>query len=274
MTVRRSVLDELLSLTGSTRGLALFRIGLGTLTLMQFSASFALYGSSPDKGAWGLLVQACALAAILGWRARAATFATGLAVLGAYYYVGLVLGDSRYVIGRQNVYLQAWMSLLLSLTPCGRSYSVDRWLALRKDASAAPPERGELWALHLLKIQVCAVYLWAAFEKLKAGYWSGDALIGTVMSLYFGSDYPPFPGMTGLLQAASVLTLALEPALAAGLLFARTRAAAIRIGVLFHLSLAVFLPVGAFTMLMCLSFLLFLDQDRLHADIDALQRPS
>ena len=82
---------------------------------------------------------------------------------------------------------------LLALTPCGRSLSVDRWLAMRaaeRRGEAPPPELGPLYGQRLLAMQVSAVSLFAVWDKLTPGFLSGARLQHILLDRYGTSSTP------------------------------------------------------------------------------------
>ena len=100
-----------------------------------------------------------------------------------------------------HTFLLIMSTFFIALTPCGRSYSLDRWLALRRALkSGLPPplEVGNLWGLRLIAIQLSMVYFWTAYEKLYWGFLSGDRMELLVYNYYAGYDYASIPGFSAL----------------------------------------------------------------------------
>ena len=100
-----------------------------------------------------------------------------------------------------HTFLLVMSTLFIALTPCGRSYSLDRWLALRralKSGVPPPPEIGNLWGLRLIAIQLSMVYFWTACEKLYWGFLSGERMELLAYNYYAGIDYANIPGFSAL----------------------------------------------------------------------------
>jgi Vitamin K-dependent gamma-carboxylase len=73
----------------------------------------------------------------------------------------------------------AMLTLYLAIGPSGRALSLDRWLARRRanraqqDASSV----GANFAIRLIQIHVCIIYLFAGASKLQgAAWWNGQAM--------------------------------------------------------------------------------------------------
>jgi hypothetical protein len=209
---------------------------------------------------------------LLGVWSRVSTASAGATMLlGTYAYLGFQRGVEPWT--HHHVYLLSVATCLLALTPCGASYSWDRWRAIaraERDGIVAPPERGALWAQRLIALQIAAVYFWAAYNKTASGFLSGAALELVAMSLYLGSDYPQSPLFHASMVSLSWMTVVLEYSLAFGLFVPRLRKWLIPAGVVFHAIIYVTLPVATFSATMWLLYLAFLDPDRVHAFLDRL----
>jgi hypothetical protein len=168
----------------------------------------------------------------------------------------------------------AFSTLLCAFTPCGRSYSLDRWLAVRRAERAAkepPAERGNVWGLRLVALQVCLVYFFAAYDKSNLAFLSGERMEHYLMWYYLGSHYPGWPGFHSLMMIASVFTVALEYALAFGLLVPRARRWLVPAGLALHASFYVILPVATYSLTMVTLYLALFDPDAVHRVLDRMQ---
>lgn len=265
---------------GSTRTLALLRVSLALLVYARWGRDFQLFRDmQPDRidmasGAFFALSAALTLSTtgmLLGAASRVSTALAGLSTLAVVLWVGETLGHEPYT--HHNTWALALGVALLALTPCGRSLSVDRWLAVsraRRAGEAPPPERGPLWALPLLGVHVSAIYLWGTVAKLTVGYLSGARFEHYLMYLYLGSDVP-----SGWLWSAAIFVFVwtgvlLEPVLAVGLWFRRPRAVLFWVGLAFHGIIYWTLPVGTFSLTMWALYLAFLDPDAVHVGIDRM----
>ncbi|TIT79194.1 MAG: hypothetical protein E5W57_07995 [Mesorhizobium sp.] len=115
---------------GSSRSSALIRVGLAMLFWSRWAGELLLYR---DQSPAGLFLAANFFVAtallFVGYRSRVAAIWTGSVGLAMYYYFGFQLGREPWT--HHHTYLLAVAALLIALTPCGRSYSLDRHLALQ-----------------------------------------------------------------------------------------------------------------------------------------------
>ncbi|MEZ4382598.1 MAG: HTTM domain-containing protein [Nannocystaceae bacterium] len=248
-----------LDVEGSTRPAALIRVGAVPLlwSCVGEHMSLARATSAAEAGVVALF-YAASLAVLVGLRTRLATALTA-AVLVHLHLAADAVPFARFFTHHHQALLTA-LFVLLVFVPAGRSLSVDRWLATRRAAErgAAPPaERGPLWALRLVALQVSAVYLWSVVDKLSPDFLSGARLERIAMELYAGSDLTEGTLFRGLLVAASWAALALEAALGVGLWSRRARRWLVPAGILFHAALFLALPVCVFSALMVLLYLAF-----------------
>ncbi|TPV94727.1 MAG: hypothetical protein B7733_13850 [Myxococcales bacterium FL481] len=213
-----------------------------------------------------------------GWRALTGSFFvfTSLMLVGLWsrlsglivaaivgslvFYRGVHLGHEPWT--HHHTYFLAYATILIALAPIGRSLSVDRWLALKREQRGgppAPPERANIWALRLLCLQVCTMYLWSAIDKTNAGFLSGTRMAGYFLEFYI-IDYPG-AWFDVLCLVLGVSTVVLEYALAVGLLFDRTRLFVMVPGIVMHGVFYALLPVKTFTATVWVAYLACLDPD-------------
>ncbi|MCA9546770.1 MAG: HTTM domain-containing protein [Myxococcales bacterium] len=255
--------------TGSTRGAALLRMGVALLIWARFADDLALYHARPwPWGALGASIYLSSFTLLIGWRSRLSALWAAGSIAAVVIWLGVIQRHHDYV--HHHITLLLIVTVLLALTPCGHSLSVDRWRALKR--GDAPPEVGPLWGVRLMALQASAVWFWGATNKLHAGWFSGDRLQAIWMHFYFGSDMPEGPAFVWLSQAGAVLTVALEYILAVGLWFPRTHRVLIPAALLFHGAAYFTLPVSTFTATMYLLLLAFIPAQRLHAGLDRLLR--
>lgn len=264
--------DWAIGTEASSRTSALIRIGLVVVMWARFSEELLLF----KRLGWdGLAFSASyfiwSTMMLFGIASRLATPVTAVHLLLIYFYGGHLQGNEPWT--HHHVYLLSWSTLLLSLTPCGRSYSVDRWLAVRRAERAGvppPPERGNVWGLRLIAIQLCLLYLWTAYDKTTYAFLSGQRLEAIFMYFYSGSVYPAWPGFGELMIVLSWIVVVGEYALGAGLLFPRTRRWLVLPGLALHAAFYVLLPVSTYSMTVWVLYLAFFDPDRVHGVIEQL----
>jgi hypothetical protein len=194
-------LNAWLEREGSTRAAALLRIGLAVLVMTRVGSAMML---SPRIG----LAQACvllffwagSLAMLAGFHAQLAAATTTVALIAA----GPVMHAHGW--SHHHVYLLIAATACIAFTPCGRSYSLDRWRALGRcetNGTPLPRERGLLGAQLLIGVQLSAVYFWGAIDKCTLGWLSGDKLESQLMFHVFDSDPPDIVGWRALMMLAS-----------------------------------------------------------------------
>lgn len=265
-------LDRALRFEGSTRAIALVRIGLVLQLWACWGSDFIL--TRLHDGRWlglGAAFYVGTALMLVGWRTRLATAVTAIAGAGIFYVLGVWGGTER--LAHHHCYVLVAATALLALTPAGGSFSVDRWLAVRRALAAGedvPPERGPLWATYLLMAQVSAIYFWGALSKLSPSFFDGQRLLQILMVYASTSDVPRVPGLPIWLALSGTGTIALEFALAFGLWFHRPRRWLLPVGVAFHAVIYATLPVVTFSATMWLLYLLFVPPDDVHRIIDEL----
>ncbi len=269
----RRLIDWGAELRGSTRPVALIRIGVATLALVRYADEVALFqADSPLRVLLAVWFFAAILAMLVGYRTRVAVAAASLALAGMYFGGGFgarIAGWSHH-----HAYLLLMSTVLLNFTPCGQSYSVDRVLALRRAARAGlppPPERGALWGQRLLALQLVAIYFWTVIDKSNWAFLSGERLEQTLVWIYSGRSLEALLLSPWFAMPAAIAVVMVEYFLPVGLLVRRLQPIAIPIGILLHLAFYVMLPVATYSASMVLLYLAVLDPDAVHRFIDRLQ---
>jgi uncharacterized membrane protein YphA (DoxX/SURF4 family) len=260
---------------GSTRGAGLMRIGLALLCWSRWSDELLpFHGRGPQHWLLGLSFFLSTTLLLLGLWSRLAAVSAGVTLLYMFLEMGLREGHEPWT--HHHTTLLTFAVCFLALVPCGGSYSMDRWLAIRRSDRLGlprPAERGPLWALPLFGIQLSAVYFWGAYDKTAWGFLSGARMQHHLMGLYLGSD--PLPGWLGwLMFGVALLTVMGEYSLAFTLWIPRLRGPSIVAGIVLHFLFYYLIPVGTFSLTMVVMYIAFLDQDRLHAWLDDFMSPT
>ncbi len=204
---------------------------------------------------------------------------TGLMCVGLWTRVSsmgtAILLSIRFITHQpsqhHHTFLLIISTLFIVLTPCGRSYSLDRWLALRralKSGVPSPPETGNLWGLRLIAIQLSMVYFWTAYAKLYWGFLSGAGLELLAYNYYAGYDYASIPGFSALCFIAAITTVILEFSLSFGLYIPKFRKYLMPIGIVLHVLFYVLLPIRTFTLTVILLYLAYIPAASVHRFID------
>lgn len=249
---------------GSTRAAALIRIGLVLALWGCVGEPLSLTRATGALEAAEIVVFfGASLAMLVGLGTRGATAITAAILVHLYLDAHLGLGGrARAFFGHHHQALLTTVTLLMILVPAGRSISVDRWLALRRAEAVGrppPPERGPLWGVRLIALQLSAVYVWSAIDKLSPDYLSGARLERIAMDFYLGSDLPESAALHALFVAAAWILLALELALGVGLWWPRARRWLVPAGVALHALFYLALPVCVFSALTVLLYLAFVE---------------
>lgn len=246
------------------------RIGVALLIWARFAEPLALFHLHQGPGViLGLSLYAASVLLLVGYRSQLAAAWTGASLAGVIGYLGVARHDHSFV--HHHCSLLMIVALLLALTPCGASLSVDRLLRVRAAERAGAPlpaERGPLWATWLICLQVSAVYFWGAVDKTYGAWLDGQRMEHIAMYFYTGSQRPTQPLFAPLMTAIAIGTVALEYYLAVGLWIRRWQRFTIPLAIAFHLLIYITVPVATFSLTMCLLFLLFLPPDDVHAAVD------
>ncbi|MDB5339252.1 MAG: hypothetical protein JWN70_4871, partial [Planctomycetaceae bacterium] len=146
------------------------------------------------------LLVAFLVTACIGWQTR-------VSLLGAFLiHTYFACNDMATSMTKFTV-IETHMLLLLAVSECGRIWSVDSWLAGRRNPDRAPLVERPAWALvpvwpaRLLMIMVGATYLGAAITKIHMpDFITGEAIGYWIMSnpnfrAYIGEWMSQYPGL-------------------------------------------------------------------------------
>jgi hypothetical protein len=253
---------------GSSRPMGLLRILIGLILLSRYAEWFAVFSwTQPLDAALAVGLYGGALALVFGVLSEPMALATG----ALQCWMILFSGEERLV--HHHTWLLAMATLLLGFTPCGRSFSADRWWEIR-DAERAgrtpPPERGPQWGVRLIAIQVAMLYFFATIDKLNPGFLTGERLEMVFAQVYTWSDPILHPGWLWTMRLMAWGTVVIETFLTFGFFFPRTRPWAIGLGVVLHGLFYTLLPVSTFSVTTVSLYLAFIDPDAFHRAVDRL----
>lgn len=236
---------------GSTRPIAVLRILAVGILWTKWGHVGALHRVYPDAELLLLAVGFYAFSGLLliGYQTRAAAVLCALLLFYGYHVLGVEGGERRLWV-HHHTNLLKYLFWLLALTPCGRSFSLDRILEVRAAAKAGVeprPEKAPLWGQRLIAVQLFSMYAWAAIAKLDPAFLSGARMEAYLTEFYFGADVPDemwFHLLSGTLGTGTVL---LEASLAIAVLWPRFQAWVLPAGVALHLGFYMLLPVATFS---------------------------
>ena len=248
----------------STRSVGLIRIGLVLIIWSEWAGELILcrdirLGAILLNSAFFLLTGLMCV----GLWTRVSSMGTAIIIS--------IMFNIHQSFKHHHTFLLVVSTFFTALTSCGRSYSLDRWLALRRALkSGLPPplEVGNLWGLRLIAIQLSMVYFWTAYEKLYWGFLSGDRMELLVYNYYAGYDYASIPGFSALCCIVAITTVMLEFLLAFGLYIPKLRKYLMPVGIVLHILFYVLLPIRTFTLMVILLYLAFIPAASVHRFID------
>lgn len=257
----------------STRPVALIRIALAAVVLSRFAAELTLFKTLEPSGVFFcLLFFALATMMLVGYMARAAT-ACMAGAIAVIYFTGS-FGNEVAQWNHHHVYLLMSATALLACTPCDRSYSVDRYRAIRlaeRQGEAPPAERGRLWGQRLIVLQLGALYFWTAFDKTDWAFLSGQRLEQILTWTYSGRALERVLDGPLALSAISIAVVAVEYGLAIGVFVRPWHRFVIPAGLALHGSFYLLLPVETYSITMMVLYLALPDPDSVHRFLDRLQ---
>jgi len=152
----------------------------------------------------------------------------------------------------------AMLALYLAIGPCGEAYSLDRWLAARREGlrlPAAAPRINTNVAIRLAQLHLCVIYLFAGMAKLQgAAWWDGTAMWGAVAIQEYQSFDMTWLANHPVLVAIATHTVLFWELSYAALIWPRfTRPVVLVLAVPLHLGIVLFLgmPTFGLAMLIC-----------------------
>ncbi len=195
------------------------------------------------------VLSALALAVAVGFRFR---LASALFTLG-FLYLELV-DVTNYL---NHYYLAALLSLLLTLSPANRAFSLDVLLRPTLRRATVPT-----LFYDLLRFQVGVVYVFAGFAKAHADWLVHAAPLRIWLSS--NTDVPILGGLFAQPWAPLAMSWAgflFDSTVVGWLLVPRTRPFAYAAVVVFHVVTGIMFPIGMFPAIMIVSALVFFGPD-------------
>lgn len=178
---------------------------------------------------------------LFGFKSRFSCFLTSLGCFALYFYEP-----------HHHTFLLSVVVLLIGLAKSGAHLSVD---ALRNKANQ------ELnipyWPIILVCVQMSAIYFWGAIDKLTIDFLSGARIETLLWKYWLWGSFEITPIIYAVILFLSWSTLLLELVLSFGLWIKKYQKILIISGVLMHLFMHIFLPIGPFSLMMVGVYFLF-----------------
>lgn len=288
----------------SLLNLAVFRIFLGsTLFFMYLSRQFdvaAYYGPDsfiprslsmtlapdfyqmsfpwyfwPDSWAAGvhLVFVLSLLLLVLGLAGRA------LVLLAWIFHMGFLYRNYSVAFGADLI--GGIFLLYLAGTQCCTRLSIKTWLRDRilKRSEAMPlvlPKSDLMTSIfyRLIQIQLCVIYAFTGFEKLKGGSWWDGTALWTVLanSQISAFDFTWMRAFPTVIAVATFTTIAFEIYFPVLVWFKQTAKFLLALGLFFHVGIAFALALPTFSAVMLAPYLLFLSEETLQTAKNRLTR--
>lgn len=255
--------------------IALYSLGVWTFELSTFFGTDGLlpltYRSELGAtGAWShldwvasspmnlLIVHIVGMLIMLAFTAGVFTRVT--AVLAALVIIGY--GNRSIGAGFGLDQILTFLCLYCAVGNSGGAFSVDRWLALRKDKSTLVSRDATTnIAIRLIQIHMCVVYFFAAIGKLQGNtWWTGEAVWLSMASYeYQQIDMTWLANYLPLVSAMTLVSLFWE-LLYPALVWPRlTRPIMIALAVPLHLGIGICMGMMEFGLVMLVGNLAFVD---------------
>jgi hypothetical protein len=193
----------------------------------------------------------------IGWCTR---FSLAVSTI-LYMYFGLM--DCLGTITKYTVIATHFL-MLLSVSPCGKIWSVDSWLA-RRGAMDPPGDelRFPIWAQRLGQLLLGFIYFGAAITKMHTpAFFSGDQLMYWTMT-YVNSDHPLGDLLSQhplILSVMGYVTIVWEVVFLFTVFQRWLKWWVLAVGAIFHIMTAFTLGLFVFPVIMIATYLCFLSE--------------
>jgi hypothetical protein len=258
---------------GSTRGVGLLRMALAAIILIRYDSEVAFFAHG-DAAHTVLAVYFFVLTPLMFVGAYTRLVVPLVALMLAVMYFGFGFMPGKVGWNHHHSYILMISVVFLSFTPCGRSYSIDRYREIveaSRRGVAPRPERGRLWGTRLIGLQISALYFWTAYDKSDWAFVSGQRLEQIMVWHYSGSVVEPWVTAPLFLVGASVMVLVGEYLLAVAIHVRRLQPVAIPAALAMHAAFYMLLPVETYSITMIALYLVVVNADALHRFLDRLQ---
>jgi hypothetical protein len=204
----------------------------------------------PSRQVYGALLACQGLGCVLalvGVIARPALLVASLCGLYGFFCDRLQYHNNRYEL--------LLLTLLVSLSPCDRSFSF---------FAGSRPGTAPRWAARLVGAQLAVVYLASSLGKLFDADWRSGLVLLPRFALgvpfverHLGASFAALLSAPWFAHTAALAAIMSELFLAVGLWFPRTRALCLWLGLMFHAGIEVAARVELFSYTMLSGYLVF-----------------
>lgn len=215
------------------------------------SWTFSVLGTSPS------MTLVVALYCVLLVAALCLTVGFGTRIAAVVVWLLLLSFERRnFLISNAGDTLLRLDAFYLMLAPAGAALSVDRWLRHRDRFWEFP--RRAAWPVRLIQIQLCAMYLFAVWAKVRGTQWNDGTAVSYAMRVGDLTRFPAPHFLTDNLTIVNLLTygtLALELSLAVLVWNRKLRPWLLLAGIAMHLSIEFGILVGFFSITVIASYI-------------------
>lgn len=200
----------------------------------------------------GMLLFIGAVGMIMG-------FFTKSSILLTFFTLISFHNRNIFILNSGDMVLRNLLFLLL-FTPCADMLSVDRWICRRRGLVGPEPEEKSPWALRLIQVQFCIIYVATVMFKMKGTMWADGTAVYTATRL---DEFVRMP--FGILNNLAVIkfltwsTLIIELALGTLVWIKDLRYWVLLAGVALHLGIEMTMVIPLFEWIMIASMFCMVD---------------
>jgi len=193
-----------------------------------------------------------AIGVLTGTWTRTSILTAFITLISFHHRNGFILNSADSVV---RIFL-----FFLLFTPCGDLWSVDRARRLHNGKAPLIPEEKSPWALRLIQLQFCTIYLSTVLFKIKGDHWiDGTAVyIATRLDEFYRFPLPLLNSLA-FIKALTWSTLIVEFALATLVWFKELRYWVLLAGIGLHLGIEYTMSIPVFEWAMIIVMISMVD---------------
>jgi hypothetical protein len=261
-------LERIGAAEGSTRSAALLRIGTPLVLWHRHYGPHLFFQSvdGPVHALFSIVFFVGPALMLVGLASRWAAAATALALVSWNVRSIALLHEPRPI-----EWFVTYLFVGLAFTDCGRSFSLDRALAVRRalrEGRPPPPERGAVWGLLIICVHLSALYLFVAIDKSDLAWLRGDRMLRYYLHFYGTSDGGNGFALRTAMAAMAIGVTTLEYALAVGLWLRVGRRYLLAPALVMNLGFFFLIPGGSIVWHTCLAYLAYFPPDEFHEFVE------